>query len=165
MTDMDNKVVKAQGDAIPVINTKKGLTLVRGSWPEFRDCPEAERSNRLYMEIQYAAMMDGQDIPRESLVVMAREVGASMMCGPASGLTYPEIRTAIRKGAAGEYGEWYRLNVRTVMSWLNSFIEDNKATYRELAALRDRERLSGMGEFYLEKVRYHAEQMAKKNKV
>lgn len=157
--------MKAQGDAIPVINTKKGLALVRGSWPEFRDCPEAERSNRLYMEIQYAAMMDGQDIPRESLVVMAREVGASMMCGPASGLTYPEIRTAIRKGAAGEYGEWYRLNVRTVISWLNSFIEDNKATYRELAALRDKERLSGMGEFYLEKVRWHAEQMAKKNKV
>ena len=41
MTDMDNKVMKAGGDAIPVINTKKGLTLVRGSWPEFRDCAEA----------------------------------------------------------------------------------------------------------------------------
>lgn len=150
---------------MPLICTKRGLIEARERYPEFRHCPEAERSNRLYLDIQYAAVMDNQDIPRESLVVIAKEVGLAITGTPAAGLTYPEIHTAIRNGAAGHYGDWYRLNVRTVISWLDAFIEENKATYRELARERDRERLSNMGEFYLEKVRWHAEQMAKNNKV
>ena len=162
MESNNTSLTTAGADIIPTVNTKKGLMAVREAWPEFRNCNGAERSNRLYLEIQYAAMMDGQDIPKESLVIMAREVGVAMMDGPASGLTYPEIRTAIRRGAAGEYGDWYRLNVRTVMAWLNSFIEDNKATYREIQRMRDRERVASMGEWYLEKVRAHAEEMLRR---
>ena len=161
---METRLTTRQ-ESLPLIYTKRGLIEARENYPEFRYCPEAERSNRLYVEIQYAAVMDNQDIPKESLVVIAKEVAQAMIGTPASGLTYPEIHTAIRNGAAGHYGDWYRINVRTVLSWLDSFIEDNKATYRELARQRDNERRSQMGEFYLEKVRRQAEEMAKKNKI
>lgn len=159
--------------SVPIVNTKRELIAVREAYPEFRNCPEAERSNRLYVDIQYAAVMDGQDIPKESLVVIAKEVGAAMAGTRAAGLTYPEIHTAIRNGAAGLYGDWYRLNVRTVLSWLDSFIEENENTYREIQRMKDKERIANSGDFYLEKVRHNmervirerAEQMAKENRV
>lgn len=160
-------------DLVPIINTKRGLIAIRETYPEFRRCPEADRNNRLYVDIQYAAAMDGQDIPKESLVIMAKEVGLTIEGTPAACLTYPEIHTAIRNGAAGQYGDWYRLNVRTVVSWLNAFIEDNKNTYREIQRMKDKERIANSGDFYLEKVRHNmervirerAEQMAKENRV
>ena len=158
---METHLTTTRQETMPLIYTKRSLIAAREAYPEFRHCAEAERSNRLYVEIQYAAVMDNQDLPKESLVVIAKEVGLAMIGTPAAGLTYPEIHTAIRNGAAGHYGDWYRINVRTILSWLDAFIEENKATYRELARQKDKERLSNMGEFYLEKVRYNMEQVRK----
>jgi len=161
---MGNHLTTRQ-DNISLVVTKSDLMYVRNVYPEFRFCPEGERSNRLFLEIQYAAVMDGQDMTDKTLAIMAKEVGNAMMQGAACGLTYPEIRTAIRNGAAGQYGEWFRLNVRTILSWMDAFIEDNKATYREIQRKLEQDRQASMGEFYLEKVRHHAELMAKRNKI
>lgn len=162
---METHLTTTKQDSLPLIYTKRGLIEARENFPEFRHCPEADRSNRLYVDIQYAAVMDNQDIPKESLVIIAKEVGQAMIGTPAAGLTYPEIHTAIRNGAAGHYGDWYRINVRTILSWLDAFIEENKNTYREIQRMKDKERWGQMGDFYLEKVRYHAAQMAKRNKI
>lgn len=166
MTDMEKHLIttataSSKAD-YPTIYTKQGLIEARNNYPEFRFCGESERQNRLYMELQYAAAMDGQDIPKESLIVITKEVAAMMMQGASCGLTYPEIRTAVRRGASGQYGDWYRINVRTVLGWLDAFIEENKATYRELEKQRDKDRILQAGDFYLEKVRRHAEEIAKK---
>lgn len=150
---------------LPLIYTKRGLIEARENYPEFRHCPEGDRANRLYVDIQYAAVMDNQDIPKESLVVIAKEVAQAMIGTPAAGLTYPEIHTAIRNGAAGHYGDWYRINVRTVLSWLDGFIEENKSIYREIQKMKDKERWAQEGELYLEHVRQYQEEWIKQHRI
>lgn len=162
---METHLTTTRQEAIPIIYTKRALIEARENYPEFRYCPEADRANRLYVDIQYAAVMDNQDIPKESLVVIAKEVAQAMIGTPAAGLTYPEIHTAIRKGAAGQYGDWYRINVRTVLSWLDGFIEENKSIYREIQRMKDKERWAHEGELYLEHVRQYQEQILKNSKI
>lgn len=84
----------------------------------------------------------------------------------ASDYTFPEIKDAFKRGLMGDYGEFFGLTAESLYGFLRGYFmseKKRKATEMVRKALSPAEQPKG--EFFLEKVRYHAEMMAKKNKI
>lgn len=84
----------------------------------------------------------------------------------ASDYTLAEIWDAFKRGLMGDYGEYYGLTAESLYGFIRGyFMSDKKRKATEIVkkALKGDE--PAKGEFYLEKVRYHAAQMAKRNKI
>lgn len=85
----------------------------------------------------------------------------------ASDYTLPEIKDAFKRGMMGDYGDYYGLTAESLFGFLRGYLVSPKkreATEIVRKSLRkDNDR--GKGEFYLEKVRRHAEMIANKMRI
>ena len=80
--------------------------------------------------------------------------------------TFSEIKDAFKRGLMGDYGDYFGLTAESLYGFIRGyFMSEKKRTATKLVREALEGRKEPKGEFYLEKVRYHAAQMAKRNKI
>lgn len=164
-----NKSIALTSSSLPAIPDAESLAALRldKSVPHYKDVDRARRITWLKEQIITLNMIRHQMTEDWQVEFDANALDEFIMDDHfASDYTFPEIRDAFKRGLMGDYGEFFGLTAESLYGFLRGyFMSEKKRKATEIV----RETLSPAeqpkGEFFLEKVRYHAEMMAKKNKI
>ena len=89
-------------------------------YPTIREQREEDIYKPIAMIIGRTYALCGQQVDKENLKFMARELGRSVS-ERFAGLTIPEIGIALDRGAKKDYGEYFGLNIVTFLDWCRAY--------------------------------------------
>jgi len=164
-----SKAIILTSNNLPAIPDAESLAALRldKSIPHYKDVQKGERINWLKSQIMTLNMIRHQMVEGWQVEFDANALDDFIMDDHfAKDYTFPEIKDAFKRGLMGDYGEFFGITAESLYGFIRGYFmsaKKRKATEIVRKALSPDD--SHKGEFYLEKVRYHAEQMAKRNKV
>ena len=162
------KAIALTSSNVPAIPDAKTLASVRmdKSIPHYKDLDQAQRVKWLKGQIMSLNMIRHQMAEDWQVEFDAQALDEFIMDDHfASDYTFSEIKDSFKRGLMGDYGEYYGLTAESLYGFIRGyFMSEKKRTATKLV----REALEGpkepLGEFYLEKVRYHQAQLLKNSK-
>lgn len=154
---------------MPAIPDAESLAAVRmdSSVPHYRDLAKGERITWLKGQILSLNMIRHQMVEDWQVEFDATALDEFIMDDHfASDYTLPEIKDAFKRGLMGDYGDYYGLTAESLYGFIKGyFMSEKKRKATEIVRQANQGVDLEKGEFFLEKVRFHAEQMARQNKV
>lgn len=163
------KAIALMSSNIPAIPDAKTLASVRmdKSIPHYKDLAQAQRVKWLKGEIMSLNMIRHQMAEDWQVEFDAQALDEFIMDDHfAADYTFSEIKDAFKRGLMGDYGDYYGLTAESLYGFIRGyFMSEKKRTATRLVREALEGRKEPVGEYFLEKVRYHAEQMARNNKV
>lgn len=134
-----------------VINTDRDLAIVRAdrkTHPHYCDIPQNVRKGYLFKVIAYCNYIARQPKDETLWHFDVAEIDAQLSADPMkSHLTMAEISNAFRRGTLGRYGDFFRLDARTFLSFIDGFLSENTHAY-----LNMKKKKSEGASLYLERV-------------
>ena len=164
-----SKALQLTSSNMPAIPDAESLATLRmdGSVPHYRDIAKADRIGWLKEKILTLGMIRHQVAESWQVEFDANVLDEFIMeDNYASDYTFPEIWDAFKGGLKGEYGEYFGLTAESLYGFIRGYFmgeKKRKATEIVRNARKGEERPKG--EYYLEKVRLHAERIAKQHKI
>lgn len=163
------KAIQLTSSNIPAIPDAEALASVRlnKSIPHYKDLVEGKRIVWLKEQIMSLNMIRHQMVEGWQVEVDAKTLDEFIMDDHfAKDYTFSEIKDAFKRGLMGDYGEFFGLTAESLYGFIRGyFMSEKKRKATEIVRKALSPDDNHKGEFYLEKVRYHAEQMAKRNKI
>ena len=164
-----NKSIALTSNSLPAIPDAESLAALRldKSVPHYKDVDRARRITWLKEQIITLNMIRHQMTEDWQVEFDANALDEFIMDDHfASDYTFPEIKDAFKRGLMGDYGEFFGLTAESLYGFLRGyFMSEKKRKATEIVRKTLSPAEQPKGEFFLEKVRYHAEMMAKKNKI
>ena len=163
------KAIQLTSSNIPAIPDAEALASVRlnKSIPHYKDLVEGKRIVWLKEQIMSLNMIRHQMVEGWQVEVDAKTLDEFIMGDHfAKDYTFSEIKDAFKRGLMGDYGDYYGLTAESLYGFIRGyFMSEKKRKATEIVRKALSPDDSHKGEWYLEKVRAHAEEMAKRNKV
>ena len=163
------KAIALTNSSMPAIPDAESLAAVRmdSSVPHYQDLAKGERITWLKGQILSLNMIRHQMVEDWQVEFDATALDEFIMDDHfASDYTLPEIKDAFKRGLMGDYGEYFGLTAESLYGFIRGyFMSAKKRKATEIVRKTLKEGEPEKGEYYLEKVRFHAEQMARQNKV
>ena len=164
-----SKAIALTNNNAPAIPDAQSLAALRldKSVPHYKDVEKGSRIGWLKEKILTLGMIRHQVAESWQVEFDANILDEFIMDDQfASDYTFPEIWDAFRRGLMGDYGEYFGLTAESLYGFIRGyFMSDKKRKATEIVRQTLKAQEQPKGEFFLEKVRLHAEQMAKQNKV
>lgn len=162
------KAIQLTSSSLTAIPDAKSLAALRldKSVPHYKAIPVGDRITWLKERILTLGMIKHQVAESWQVEFDAKVLDEFIMDDYfASDYTLAEIWDAFKRGLMGDYGEYYGLTAESLYGFIRGYFMSEK---KRAATKLVREALEGpkepMGEFYLEKVRYHQAQLLKNSK-
>ena len=163
------KAIQLTSSNIPAIPDAEALASVRlnKSIPHYKDLVEGKRIVWLKEQIMSLNMIRHQMVEGWQVEVDAKTLDEFIMDDHfAKDYTFSEIKDAFKRGLMGDYGDYYGLTAESLYGFIRGyFMSEKKRKATEIVRKALSPDDSHKGEWYLEKVRAHAEEMAKRNKI
>ena len=164
-----SKAISLTSNNLPAIPDAESLAALRldKSIPHYKDVKKVERINWLKSQIMTLNMIRHQMVEGWQVEFDANALDDFIMDDHfAKDYTFPEIKDAFKRGLMGDYGEFFGLTAESLYGFIRGyFMSEKKRKATEIVRKTLSPQEQPKGEYYLEKVRYHAALMAKNNKV
>lgn len=164
-----NKTVTLTSNNLPAIPDAESLAALRldKSVPRYKGVPKEARIGWLKERILTLSMIRHQSIEPWQVEFDAGVLDEFIMDDHfASNYTFPEIWDAFKRGMMGDYGDYFGLTAESLYGFIKGyFMSEKKRKATEIVRKTLSPQEQPRGEYYLEKVRYHAALMAKNKKV
>lgn len=122
----DNRIIKSESilPALDIDTSQKDMIRL-ALMPSIRTYAPKDATNNILAIVAYAVTISGQKITTPEMMVFADEILERCT------LLYPhatieEIRVAIKNGIYGEYGEYFGLNAKTFMQFIEGYLQSEK---------------------------------------
>lgn len=164
-----SKAISLTSSSLPAIPDAESLAALRmdKSVPHYRSVAKGERIAWLKSQIMTLNMIRHQMVEGWQVEFDANALDDFIMDDHfASDYTFPEIKDAFKRGMMGDYGEYFGLTAESLYKFIKDyFMSEKKRKATEIVKKRLGGEESLKGELYLEKVRRHAEMIAKQKSV
>lgn len=164
-----SEAIQLTSNNLPSIPDAESLAALRldKSVPRYKDVAKDSRVSWLKSQIMTLNMIRHQMVEGWQVEFDANVLDDFIMDDHfAKDYTFPEIKDAFKRGMMGDYGEFFGLTAESLYGFIKGyFMSEKKRKATEIVRKTLSPPEQPKGEFYLEKVRRHAEEMAKRNKV
>lgn len=162
------KAIALTSSSMPDIHDAESLAAVRlnKEVPHYKDLAQPKRIQWLKEQIMTLNMIRHQMVEDWQVEFDAKVLDEFIMddCY-AKDYCFPEIKDAFKRGLMGDYGEYYGLTAESLYGFLRGyFMSAKKRKATEIVRMTLKGEEEPKGEFYLEKVRQHAEMIAKQRR-
>jgi hypothetical protein len=122
----DNRIIKSES-MLPAMNidpAQKDMIRI-ALMPSISTYSPKEATNNILAIVAYAVTISGQKITTPEMMVFADEI-LERCTNLYPHVTIEEIRVAIKNGIYNEYGEYFGLNARTFMFFIEGYLQSEK---------------------------------------
>jgi len=164
--ERNKNLTLTNNSALPAIPDAQALAKIRldKNIPRYKDIARDMRIPWLIQQIFTLYMIKHLTPDDEQIAFDASALDEFIMDDYfASDYTLPEIKDSFKRGMMGDYGEYFGITSESLYAFIRGYFmsekkrEATKIVRQHLSSTKEQPK----GEFYLEKVRVHAEQMAK----
>lgn len=118
----DNKPIKIQSNAISPYEKEKDSYVELALKPAITTYKLVDAQNNIMATVAYAVTISGQKVLAPEMKLIADEVHDR--CSRIyPHVTLEEIRTAVKNGIYEEYGEYYGINAKYIMFFIESYLK------------------------------------------